>query len=1187
MVIGSSTSQLYLKVGDEDVAYDESFQLFLHTKLSNPHYKPDISAQCTIINFTVTQKGLEDQLLATIVSEEEPELEKSRNHLIQSFNSYKIQLKELEDNLLERLANAPADILNDTPLIEGLEATKLKVNEINDAVKRGTQMELGINQTREIYRPVALEASLQYFLLLQLSSIDYMYQYSLDSFMYFFLKALRSNASYQSSLTDIRSTSHTTTNPGQAQLNSLSSPTQNTSLSIISGVNLIGAVESKLDRVKSLQSSMRWIIYNWATRGLFAKHRLIFLAQLTLSFLQYKIINGDSLGYNANTLQFLLLGTTNTSLSLSNQRGQSSSAMTEYLSSPKSNSNDTVTIEEKSPVSWISNSMWSNIRLLSTMESFEKLANDILENSSRFLEWYQSLTPETEKLPGDWRDVDKHMFKKLLVIRVLRPDRITSALTLFIREVLPNGKVYTDNDSENSSYQILEQIFQDSTAKIPIYFIVSPGADVVSDVDKLALKCGKIKGLDYHNISLGQGQDSLASERLEVGHRQGHWIFLNNIHLMPRWLPILERKLDEYNSRVPSHGVLTNQSSSSDSVDNTDTITNYRNNGLYSLNEEPMSPAFTRANTEGGGYSPTSGNGPNPNPLASNTINMVTHADFRIFLSSDPSTSIPLSLLDRSIKITSDPPTGLKANLKQALSCFSRSTYDDLEPRSKGILFGLCQFHAIMIERKKFGAKGFNMQYPFNVGDLTCSFLVLKNYMESVPAKIPWIDLRYIFGEIMYGGHIVNNLDRLLSKTYLDYFMKEELLDEMVMYPYMDSVKASTSNNFTNKGLANSPTKGSNADGNHEQSPEMSIFKAPPTSLSHSQVLEYIDDNLKFETPIAYGLHSNAEIGYRTSLSDNLLQTILDLSTVSSAFSSDSSEASDGEKGGRVGEMDGEESNSMIDSMHTKVESLMQDITEMLRDVKYDIDGMVSNIEEIGPFQNILLQECDRMNRLVTVILKSISELEMGYKGELTMSEAMEELANSLVMGRVPKKWEASAYPSLRSLGSWILDLNSRITQLNDWSSILTEIPVVTWIGGLFNPQSFLTAIMQIYAQVNNLELDKLTFSTEITKKMIAEEITVAAKEGVYIYGLNLEGGSWNVNLSLLEASKPKEMYSPLPVIHMKPAVIDRIDTGIYVCPVYKTQQRGNTYVISIQLKTKHEIAKWILAGVVGLMDVT
>merc|ERR1712072_342746 len=112
------------------------------------------------------------------------------------------------------------------------------------------------------------------------------------------------------------------------------------------------------------------------------------------------------------------------------------------------------------------------------------------------------------------------------------------------------------------------------------------------------------------------------------------------------------------------------------------------------------------------------------------------------------------------------------------------------DAKMKSILFGLCHFHAIMIERKQYGPMGYNMMYPFSIGDLRDSAVVLSNYMEnSGGGKIPWADLRYIFGEIMYGGHIVNDFDRLLCNTYLDFYMKDELLDEMELYPFAEDEK--------------------------------------------------------------------------------------------------------------------------------------------------------------------------------------------------------------------------------------------------------------------------------------------------------------------------------------------------------------------------------------------------------------
>ena len=129
----------YLKFGGEEIEFDMNFQLFLQTKLANPHYKPEIAAQCTLVNFTSTESGLEDQLLARVVNVERPDLEAQKQELQEAFNRYKIELFNLEEQLLTSLANAPEDILSDVALIEGLEATKLASTEIGIAVAKGNE----------------------------------------------------------------------------------------------------------------------------------------------------------------------------------------------------------------------------------------------------------------------------------------------------------------------------------------------------------------------------------------------------------------------------------------------------------------------------------------------------------------------------------------------------------------------------------------------------------------------------------------------------------------------------------------------------------------------------------------------------------------------------------------------------------------------------------------------------------------------------------------------------------------------------------------------------------------------------------------------------------------------------------------------------------------------------------------
>ena len=73
----------YIKMGDKELTLHPKFKFFMHTKLSNPHYAPEIQAECTLINFTVTESGLEDQLLALIVKKERPDLAAQKEEIIQ------------------------------------------------------------------------------------------------------------------------------------------------------------------------------------------------------------------------------------------------------------------------------------------------------------------------------------------------------------------------------------------------------------------------------------------------------------------------------------------------------------------------------------------------------------------------------------------------------------------------------------------------------------------------------------------------------------------------------------------------------------------------------------------------------------------------------------------------------------------------------------------------------------------------------------------------------------------------------------------------------------------------------------------------------------------------------------------------------------------------------------------------
>jgi len=1052
--------KMFITVADETVEYEEGFRLYLQTKLANPHFRPEVVAQCTLLNFTVTEEGLEDQLLAWTVHEVSPELENQRQQLIQAFNTYQIQLQELEDSLLVQLANAPDDLLADVGLVESLEAAKDKALEIKKAVEEGEKTQEGINRARDVYRPVAIEGSLYYFLMLKLCLVNHMYQYSLHAFINFFLKAIREvqqkeklqmlkkreqekkalqHDNPDETISRPRSRSASVSVPlsrrgslRRASMLLLPEDHGSPMTGPVGGV--LGALGEDSDNASGVMSalhtqskvegilfSVRRAVYVWVARGLLESHRLLFLCQMGLGLLAKDMIGKNS-GFTLEGYSFLL----------NPKRGESNS-----------------------PLDWIPAARWSLLDgLANTLSQFAKLPGDMIENTSRFKEWFDSEKPEVERLPLDWRELEKQPFQKLLVVRCLRPDRVGWALGNFVAEVFPQGKEFLELDSQLNSYQVLENSFQSSSPTVPMYFILSPGANIVSSVDKLASVHGMVKGKSYFSISLGQGQDVFAEATLEMAHRQGHWVHLNNIHLMPRWLLALEQRLDNF---------ATDKS----------------------------------------------------------------HENFRVFLDSDPSKSIPIGLLEKCIKLTDDPPTGLKANLKAGLRTIKEEEFDDYEPPMKALVFGLCYFHAVMIERKKFGPQGFNMSYPFSIQDLTCSILILKNYREALQSQIPWADLRYLFGEIIYGGHIVNDFDRLLCEKYMDFFIMPNLLEEMVLVPYPDKTQ-------------------------HDH------FKVPQLT-SYEKVLEEIDVHLRGDSPIYFGLHPNAEIGFQMAFSEELLGRLAGLSEHTTDSSDESGE-----------------------SFTTRVEAVLINLQDIFQDA--DIEDFSLPPEEIGPYQNVLLQELERMRTLMLEMVKSLNELQLGFKGELTMTESMEDLQECIAKDVVSSTWAKLAYPSLRPLALWVEDLKKRIQLLNDWVDAAGEVPKVMWISGLFNPQSFLTAIMQVTAHKNGLELDKLTILTDVTRKLDAGDIP-PSRDGTYITGLSMEGAQWNTSANQIESSLPKQMFCDMPIILCRAAMVERFDTYIFHCPVYRTLARGNTFIFMSNLKTKAPAAKWILAGVVLVMD--
>ncbi|XP_044299896.1 dynein axonemal heavy chain 6 isoform X2 [Varanus komodoensis] len=639
-----SGGRLLIRLGDSDIDYDKNFRFYMTTKMPNPHYLPEVCIKVTIINFTVTRSGLEDQLLSDVVRLERPELEEQRTQLIVRINADKNQLKAIEDKILKMLFTSEGNILDKEELINTLQESKVTSGAIKVRLVEAETTEEKINAAREKYRPVATRGSVMYFVIASLSEIDPMYQFSLKYFKQLFNTTIE--ASEKNDVLELR--------------------------------------------LAILLSQTLYATYTNVSRGLFEQHKLIFSFMLCIEIMRQKEELTD-VEWN-----FFLRGTAG----LDKER------------------------PEKPNVPWLEENTWFMCcDLEETLPCFEGIQTDILCKHIFIKlgqleirvnpEQWEDYQPETEgtknkddrsNIPWDTRLT---MFQKLIVVKSFMEEKIVSALTEFVIENL--GKQFIENPPID-----LATLYQDMSPSTPLVFILSTGSDPMGAFQRFAKERGYSERVQ--SISLGQGQGPIAEKMIKDAMKTGNWVFLQNCHLAVSWM----------------------------------------------LPMEELIKTFTEPNVS-------------------------IHESFRLYLSSMPCNTFPVTVLQNSVKVTNEPPKGLRANIRRAFTEMTSSFFEEniLGKIWRKIIFGICFFHAIIQERKKFGPLGWNICYEFNDSDRECALLNLNLYCQE--GKVPWDALTYITGEITYGGRVTDAWDQRCLRTILRrFFSPETLKDE---YKYSESGK--------------------------------------------------------------------------------------------------------------------------------------------------------------------------------------------------------------------------------------------------------------------------------------------------------------------------------------------------------------------------------------------------------------
>ncbi|CAL1680177.1 unnamed protein product [Lasius platythorax] len=767
--------------------------------------------------------------------------------------------------------------------------------------------------------------------------------------------------------------------------------------------------------VKRLQNIIPMLtknVYDYGCTGIFERHKLLFSLQICMR------IERSVGNVNQKQLDFFIKG----------------SVVLEK--SPQVN-----------PTRWLPQSGWEDVLKLASdfPDRFEQLPEELRDCEDEWKQWYDSDTPESDELPCDY-NTRLTPFEKLMLIRCFRVDRIYCGIINYIIDIM--GEQYI-----TPPHVSFDMIFEESTPTMPVVFLLSPGSDPTSELMKLADRYG-CGGGKFRYLSLGQSQDKIAIELLDIAMTRGQWLMFQNCHLLLSFTKNLEKIVENI--------------------------------------EKP-------------------------------------HPDFRLWLTTEPIPNFPIGILQQSLKVVMEPPSGLKLNLQNTYFNMRPQILESCShPLYKHLIYVLVFYHAVIQERRRYGKIGWNIKYDFNESDFNVCTTILDTYLTKALATresiVPWNSLKYLIGEVMYGGRVMDSYDRRVSYTYMDEYFGDFLFDEFQPFHfYKDTVD----------------------------------YVIPPEG-DRDDYLRFIEELPLVNTPEVFGLHPNAEIGYFTQAVKKMWRHLIELQPQTAVS------------------VTGVSKDEYIDNIAKEISAKMP--------VPYDINKVKRNFGvAVTPTAIVLFQELERFNRLIETITRTLNQLRKAIAGEIGMDEMLENISAALYNGTLPKEWAKFAPDTQKNLAGWMDHFQRRIDQYTNWSG--ANEPVVLWLSGLHVPETYLAALIQIACRKNNWPLDRSVIYTTVSRFSKPDDVEERPDQGCYVYGLYLEGARWDVEERRLKRSYPKVLIEELPILSIIPTEIHRLKLqNTFKTPVYTTLNRRNALgvglVFEADLATPEHISHWVLQGV-------
>lgn len=464
-----------IRIGAEDIDYSPKFMIILTTRNPFARFPPDLCSRVTMVNFTVTPGSLESQAISKILQAERPDVDRRRIELQRLQSEQSAKLRELEELLLNKISAVQGAILDDDSLVNTLETIKAEAGDLNREALSTEHVMEEIRAVSATYEPLASAMALVYFTLEKLSDVNFLYQFGLQ----FFLRVLDKMLSTHGSLGD-------------------------------------GTSGDSKQRVVFLMKMFFVEISKRVLRSLKFEDKVLFVVRLAQIF----AIGQKDKELDESETDYFLRG------------------VAPVVKNPSLLERCKVAIKDHP----VSESTAQKLLTLVQLPSFSRLLDSMDSTEVGREKWklaYESEFPEST-IPTDWiqNSTSKERFSLLvlMVIRIIRPDRVTSALENYVVATLGPDFKWRD-----LSLIDLRQIVEtDSLSSVPIMLCSEMGQDASTRVDQLASSKGKL----LLQVAMGSAEGYLdADKSIAQASKTGTWVLLRNVHLCPEWLTILEKRL--------------------------------------------------------------------------------------------------------------------------------------------------------------------------------------------------------------------------------------------------------------------------------------------------------------------------------------------------------------------------------------------------------------------------------------------------------------------------------------------------------------------------------------------------------------------------------------------------------------------------------------------------------------------